>query len=136
MISSVRLRACAVFRLEGGIDLQQRGSLTLGKSSVRSYRCGDDFVPGAITQESGLYVKCFGGNAETLGNSIEDFSTGLAQSAFNLAQIRIRDFGGFCKLAKGHLCLIALISDKRSESTDIYFCHAHSMHPSACKSKR
>jgi len=58
MSSSGRLRACAVFRLEGGIDLQQRGSLTLGKGSVRSNRCGDDFVPGTIAQESGLYVKC------------------------------------------------------------------------------
>jgi hypothetical protein len=84
-------RDVVVVVLERLVDLDQRLLLGFGDAGVAQYLADQVVLAGALFEDASPHVEGLGGDAQRLGDLLEDLGRGLAQPALDLAEVGVAD---------------------------------------------
>src|SRR5215207_1163383 len=73
-----------VLPAEGLVDLQQHLLLPLGEPGVAQDGAGDGVVTDALVEDAGVHIQLLGGDAQRLGDLLQDLRGRLAQPTLDL----------------------------------------------------
>src|SRR5262249_21520446 len=130
-----RLRVQRGFPAERFVDLQQHLLLPLGELRVGEHRCPYARVRPPVLQDPRLHVKCLGGDAQPLGDLLQDLGAGTAQPPLDLAEVGVGDAGGRRRQATRDLRLLTLLADVLPDGADVDGTHLLIQPQTACNSK-
>ncbi len=106
-----------VLQNEGLIHPQQHLLLLRGQPTVAEEHVLE-IVTLALLENPGAHVERLRRQTECLGDLLEDLSRRLAQTPFDLAQVRVGDAGDLRELAQRHADFLSLLTDERAQFTE------------------
>src|SRR6266487_1577847 len=86
-------RTYRVLPAERLVDLEQHLLLPLGQPGIGQDCRGDVRVTLALVEDAGVDVQLLGGDAQTLGDLLQDLRARLPEAALDLRQVRVADAG-------------------------------------------
>ena len=127
----------AVLLAERLVDLEQHLLLPLVERGIGEYDGARlHLVPVPLgVEDAGADVQRLGGDPQGLGDLLQHLRARLAQSALDLAQVRIGHPGGVGELPERQLRVAPLLAQVLTEIADVERCHDSTVHPCAnyCK---
>src|SRR5580704_9285313 len=130
-----RLGGGRVLPAERLVDLHEHLLLPFGELRVGHQRGPDARVRRPVLEDPGLHVKRFRGDAQPLGDLLQDVRARLAQATLDLAQVGVGHPGRLSQLAHRDLRLLPLLPDVLPDRVHCHVTHIFSLPPSACNCK-
>src|SRR6478672_13163322 len=100
---------------EGLVDVEQDPALPVGEAGVGVDRRADVrrrpvVVGGLAVEDPGAHVERLRGDAQRLGQALQDLGAGLLQSPLDLREVGVADPRHVRELAQAQLCRLALLA--------------------------
>src|SRR5438445_1553533 len=108
-------RDVVVVVLERLVDLDQRLLLSFGDAGVAQYLADQVVLASALFEDASSHVEGLGGDAQRLGDLLEDLGRGLAQPALDLAEVGVADARHVGELPERQPRHPPLLADELSE---------------------
>src|SRR5271157_48844 len=118
------------------VDLHEHLLLPFGELRVGKQGGPDARVRRPVLEDPGLHIERFRGDAQALGDLLQDVRARLAQTTLDLAQVGVGHPGRLSQLAHRDLRLFSLLADVFADRVNCHVTHTLSLPPPACNCKR